>query len=392
MMPPMMRAISEIRALPPHIDSNIARCRVMLSCFAMTALLLDPSRPPMLVWIGSHHMLLRDHTLGIVTLSAHLLYSSIVYLLVRQCVPRPGLAVVTTAADVLFAAAIGLATEGVGSPFFVFFTFALVALGFRAGFRSVMLVAGISVVLYLSMILVSAPDDLGFCITRTVHLAIIGYLIGYLGQQRLNLEQELAELAAAERSTRIARELHDGCVQTLAAVNIKLATCAELLRRGQADDVLAELAGLRKRVNVEHDSLRAYMRSLTRVRSRQARAKQPLVEHQTDTKFSVNVNFAGSGTVLDEVLQILREGIRNVRRHAQANSAAVTVRSDGAQVFVEIDDDGVGFAGEVEEPWTIASRVRELGGRLRINNGPSSGAHLEINLAQADPLGAMLKA
>ncbi len=391
-MPPIIRAISEIRALPPRIDSNIARCRLMLSCFAMAALLLEPSRPQLLAWIGSHHMLLPDHMLGIAMLSAHLLYSSIVYLLVRQRIQRPRLVVATTGADVLFAAAIGFATEGVGSPFFVFFTFALVAVGFRAGFRPVMLVAGISLALYLSMMRISAPDDLSFFIMRAVYLGIIGYLIGYLGQQRLNLEQELAELAAAERSTRIARELHDGCVQTLAAVNVKLATCAELLRRGQTDDVLAELAGLRKRVNVEHDSVRAYMRSLTRLRSRQARAKQPLVEHQTDTKFSVNVNFAGSGTVLDEVLQILREGIRNVRNHAHANSAAVTVRSDGVQVLVKIDDDGVGFEGEVEEPWTIASRVRELGGRLRINNGSSAGAHLEINLAQADPLGALLKA
>ncbi len=392
MQPPKVHVISRSRAIPPHIELGIARCRVMLSCFAMTALLLDPSRPLLPLWVGRHHLVLGAHTIGLATLSAHLLYSAIIYLLVRERMPRPRLVVVTTAADVLFAAAIGFATEGMGSPFFVFFTFALVALGFRAGFRPVMLVAGICEILYLSLMRMSAPDDLSLCIMRTVYLGIIGYLIGYLGQQRLNLENELSEVAATELSTRIARELHDGCMQTLAAVNVKLATCTELLRRGRSNDAIAELGGLRARVNVEHDSLRVYMRSLTRLRT--PRAEDPEVADEPDeaTKFSVQFDFAGSATLVDEVLQIVREGVRNVGRHAHAHWAQVTVLSDDTRVLVKIDDDGVGFARKIEQPWTIASRVRELGGQLRIDTKPSSGAHIEIKLAHVDPLRSALKA
>jgi signal transduction histidine kinase len=47
-----------------------------------------------------------------------------------------------------------------------------------------------------------------------------------------------------------------------------------------------------------------------------------------------------------------------------------------------MDDDGVGFNSECP-PWAIASRVAEYGGRLRINNTESRGAHLEIEIPTA---------
>lgn len=57
--------------------------------------------------------------------------------------------------------------------------------------------------------------------------------------------------------------------------------------------------------------------------------------------------------------------------------------AEGLEVVVKIDDDGVGFSGEAERPWTIASRVDELGGRLRVRNAGSPGAHLEVRLQSA---------
>lgn len=379
----MIRMIPPIRAIPPGIDSGIARCRLILSLLATTALLLDPTRTQLPAWLGPRHAFLGIHTLTLAVFAAYFLYSGILYLLARQQIPRPRLVAASTWADVLFAMAIGFATEAVGSPFFVFFTFALVALGFRAGFRRVTTVAAISVALYLILIRVSYPEDLNFLLMRAVYLAIIGYLIGYLAQQRSNLEEELSEVAATEQCTRLARELHDGCVQTLGAVTLKLAACAELVRRGRTDDTLAELGGLQARINVEHDNLRTYMRSLTRLQDLRARRGDAVNETCDDTRFSVNFDFVASGMLADEVLQIVREGIRNVRRHAHAKSAAVTVTSDASQVLVKIDDDGIGFISQAgaEQPWTIASRVRELGGQLRIDKKASSGAHLEIHLA-----------
>jgi DNA-binding NarL/FixJ family response regulator len=55
---------------------------------------------------------------------------------------------VTICADVLFGAAFGMFTEGATSPACVFFAFAVVAAGVRAGLRQARVVTGASVVMY----------------------------------------------------------------------------------------------------------------------------------------------------------------------------------------------------------------------------------------------------
>jgi signal transduction histidine kinase len=74
---------------------------------------------------------------------------------------------------------------------------------------------------------------------------------------------------------------------------------------------------------------------------------------------------------VEHILQIAREGISNVRRHAQARSATIEIRTDDGQVHVSIEDDGVGFEAHTA-PWSIASRVKEIGGRIDVV--PTPGA------------------
>jgi signal transduction histidine kinase len=58
----------------------------------------------------------------------------------------------------------------------------------------------------------------------------------------------------------------------------------------------------------------------------------------------------------------------------------IEVDGGGGEIVVTIDDDGVGFRDSVEPPWSIASRVAEMGGRLRIDSDRTPGAHLRIAL------------
>src|SRR5439155_1014658 len=90
--------------------------------------------------------------------------------------------------------------------------------------RMILSVAGF-VAVYLSLTLVSRPDGANLYTMRPVYLAITGYLVGYLGEQRLTLESRVRDLEAAAERERIARSLHDGYVQALAGVNLRLGTC-----------------------------------------------------------------------------------------------------------------------------------------------------------------------
>jgi signal transduction histidine kinase len=310
---------------------------------------------------------------------AHLAYSVGLYVaLAGGFAEAPRLVTVSTWTDVLFGAFIALLTEGATSPFNVFFAFAVVAVGLRAGLGSTLVVTAVSAVLYSSLIAMSAPHHAEAYIMRPVYLAITGYLVGYLGQQRLNLEEKVRELENTAQRERIARSLHDGYSQTLAAVNLRLETCRKLLGRQRHDDALRELTDLQASVTREHDQLRAYIRSLIDMETSTSASLLA-----ADTEFEVHADFGGPTRQVEHVLQIMLEGTRNVARHAKAKHARVVATVVAGRMQIVIEDDGVGFPADAPVPWSIASRAAELDGNVALVSHAGPGAHLLVELAHA---------
>jgi signal transduction histidine kinase len=101
----------------------------------------------------------------------------------------------------------------------VFFVFAIVAAGIRPGPRPTIAATLFSVTLYLLVIAVSDAIS-NFYAMRAVYLAIAGYLIGFVGQQRAIFEAGVRELESRAERHLIARSLHDGYVQVLAGASI----------------------------------------------------------------------------------------------------------------------------------------------------------------------------
>lgn len=359
------------------IERSIARCRILLSVMAIVAVYVDPTEPTLTRWLPLRGGPFTIDPAALAVLLAHLGYSStLYYVLARRLVAAPRLAAFATWTDVVFGAAIALVTEGATSPFYAFFAFAVLAVGFRAGFRATLIVTTASVALYLSLIVVSAPQSANFYIMRPAYLAITGYLVGYLGQQRLILEEKVRALEAHGQRQEIARSLHDGYVQALAGVNLRLGICRELMRRGRDEDAFAELAELQDSVNREHDELRVYIYSLIQ------REAEAVVAAPDDARFSILADFSGSRVLVEHVLQIMLEGTRNVSRHAQAQTATIQARTSGRTVRITVDDDGVGFASDAPLPWAIASRVAECAGQMQRNSAHRAGAHLLIELPE----------
>ena len=357
------------------VERKVARCRILLSLFAMAAVCIDPMGPILVRDLGLAGGPVRVDPYALAVFAAHLGYSLAVFSALTIGLVPQGIVAITTWADVLFGTAIALFTHGTSSPFYVFFAFAVIAAGVRGGFRFGMLVTAVSVWLYLSLILVSAPGTTQFhaSVLSAAYLAIVGYLVAYLGRVRLNLESKLAALERAKERNEIARALHDGCVQTLAGTNLTLGSCQELVRRGRAGEALAALGELQASITREYDGLRTYIRELA--------------DHETappsfefDTRFAVNAQFGGSGPLVEHVLQILLEGVRNVRRHAFARVASIEARAAGPDIQIRIDDDGLGFADGAGTPWSISSRVDQLGGQVQLARDNRAGAHLAIAL------------
>jgi signal transduction histidine kinase len=360
---------------PPHVEDHIARCRVILSVVAILAVYVDPTAPYIASWFRLATGRFTIDPYVFVVMGLHLVYSVFVYFAaVRSWFDPNRLAMGTVCADVALGGAIALMTEGATSPFSAFFTFAVVVAGFRSGLRQAMLVTGASVIVYLGTILVAAPGRMNIFLMRPAYLAIVGYLVGYLGQHRIEMQRALQHMEAAQQRHRIARDLHDGFVQALAGINLRLEGCRRLLGRKETGRALSVLTDLQTSVNREYDDLRSYMSMLAGIHESPSTVGLP-----PGTNFSLDIRVNGSIDFVDHVLQIAREGLSNVRRHAGASTARIQVAVEHSQVRIDIEDDGVGLKSHMA-PWSIASRVNEIGGHIRLGGGQLRGCCLSIQL------------
>jgi signal transduction histidine kinase len=98
----------------------------------------------------------------------------------------------------------------------------------------------------------------------------------------------------------------------------------------------------------------------------------------------------GSGalaeTLRGEILQIVREGLTNVARHAAATRALVNVEVGEDAVTIRIEDDGRGMpAGNGDgraaiRPWTILQRTERLAGQLQVDSAPGEGTCISVSI------------
>jgi signal transduction histidine kinase len=210
--------------------------------------------------------------------------------------------------------------------------------------------------------------------------------------------QEFDEALAQERE-RIAADLHDGPVQTSAALRWRLEALQRLIRADPAA-AIEELARILLLAADEAGVLRGFLASLRPER----RGGRPLgeilakiresFEREGGPRVELDVAseaWCGSAERNPEIVNLVQEALANVRKHALATSVHVSVSRQGGMLLVVVHDDGRGFpiAGvfnlEALEtldagPKTIRWRVRKNGGALEVETYPGQGATLRIKM------------
>jgi signal transduction histidine kinase len=345
-------------------DLDIARTRVALSLLAMLSLYIDPTAG------GLFHL----PSPILITLLCHLTYSISSYFALAHRLAPNWMSPLTIALDLVFATAIAYLTEGGTSPSYVFFVFAIIAVGVRTRWQGTVWITLAGVTFYLIVVALSGQIA-GYYVMRAVYLGIAGCLVGFFGQQRRLYELRLRELEAqAERRT-IARSLHDSYMQALAGVNLRLETCRELMRRRHFQNAATQIDELQIGVAREYDQVRAYVQSLA---GNDDSSPRPPTKTEHNPTVELNAAITASSRLTEKTLLIALEGLRNARSHANARTIAIDARITDQHLYIDIRDDGVGFPPHAEPPWTIASYVAEAGGVVRI--GDTHRAELKIVL------------
>jgi signal transduction histidine kinase len=207
-----------------------------------------------------------------------------------------------------------------------------------------------------------------------------------------------ARIGAVERA-RVARELHDGAIQSLVAMEMQM----DVLRRpGTLDPshLGEKLAAIQHLLHQEVLNLRELMEQIKPLDV----GPRELLEHLAEKvetfrrESGIASNFVCQIEEVTlpardarEVSRIVQEALVNVRKHSAARNVLVRLSASDSSWELSIDDDGRGFdfAGRLSHaeldaagkgPVVIKERVRALGGELAVHSRPGEGARLHISI------------
>ena len=188
------------------------------------------------------------------------------------------------------------------------------------------------------------------------------------------------QLAEAEVRDRIARDLHDGVLQTLTLIE-RRSPSPEIaqLARDQERDLRAYLFGDYQ----DHSSLGAVLRSTA------GRFEQSWPG--TTATVAVSDDVADwHGSAVDAVGGAVTEALTNAAKHGRATRAVVfaDVEEASGGLFVSIKDDGCGFdPSAVNEgvgmAQSIRGRIEPLGGTVVFASAGGEGAEVRITIPMA---------
>lgn len=234
-------------------------------------------------------------------------------------------------------------------------------------------------------------------------LLVVGQAAAAFEAARLQAKAE--EVAVLEERARIARDLHDGFIQSLAGIDLRAEACLKLIEKDPAR-VPKELAELQQTVERGYREVRHYLNVL-RSSSREAHDLHATLE-QVAAEFSIRERLRVSlelpaddpplpPSTAYELTQIVREALRNAVRHGGAKDATVKLSTYGAHCSLVIHDNGRGFKapsgavgtdGTVQPnavPWSIRERTAALGGTLRVRSHAGKGVEIHVVVPATTP-------
>ncbi|APU19076.1 sensor histidine kinase [Actinoalloteichus sp. GBA129-24] len=206
------------------------------------------------------------------------------------------------------------------------------------------------------------------------------------------------ESGAQDERQRLAGEIHDTLAQGLAGIITQLQAAERSASvQGETEEHVAR-------------ALRLARSSLTEARrSVQALAPQELGRaHLPDALRTLTERWAEDHGVRAQVevtgdreplspaievslFRVAQESLTNVAKHAAASRVGVTLSYTGAEVLLDVRDDGRGFAKAAGTGFGLTSmrqRIRGVGGHIEVQSAPGEGTSVSARVPAIAPGGA----
>ena len=217
------------------------------------------------------------------------------------------------------------------------------------------------------------------------------------------LRRQLEESKIFQARAGVARDLHDGVLQSLTAITLRL----ESMGRAVDVETRRRIESLQAMIGDEARRLRRFIQELTSrapetTTEALAERLESLGEHlQRDWDLRVELDTVDLTRIpiriAPDIYFVVREALINVARHAGASMARATIAIGDGRLRVAIADDGHGFPFEGSRdgvallaanlaPRMLYERVTALGGRLVVDSGTEgSRLDIEVPLPQSEP-------
>jgi signal transduction histidine kinase len=290
-----------------RIERILAATRALLAIASLFAIWIDPTEP-------RHYSTIVYGLLALFVLEA----VGVLAMVRTQRTSSPQFRLAVHSLDVLWPALIAIFTAGPNSPFYLFYTFVLLEAAYRWGLQATLMTALASTGFFISASFISLAKgltltslfrgsyDLNSFIMRGVYLLIMGYLLGYLGEEEKQLREETASIARVMTKAR-----------------------AEVGVRGTLEAVFEEILGLFRTRQasmavLDHNSGRAFVWNVERQESKK---KVNLTTRELRTQESEGSLFETPGHVWHAVRDRDAANARNYKVYS--------LDEDGRRLFEE---------------------------------------------------------
>lgn len=228
----------------------------------------------------------------------------------------------------------------------------------------------------------------------------------------LYLSERMRQVSIMNERLRVARDLHDGVLQSLTGIRLQLQNLADDLAHTGKEAARRCLLALEEALAIEQRELRGFIEGL-RISNELKEVtggagladRLESVRERIALKWNVPISMtvaepdaALSSTASHVVPLMVHEAVVNALRHARPSWVAVDVRPQDGQLCLVVSNDGHGFPfrGRYDQvalekahvgPVSLRERVALLGGTLTIDSR-DAGSTVEIALPMFNREGA----
>lgn len=209
--------------------------------------------------------------------------------------------------------------------------------------------------------------------------------------ERHRLLAKLERLALLEERARIARDIHDGAIQSLFGTGVILKDVASMV---EDQELATRIDAAAQELGKVIRDLRSFIFGLSpgtltgREIDHTLRSMAESLAARARSRLTIDIDERtadGLGSHASDVLLMAREILSNVARHAEASSVIVRLRGEGESVVLQVEDDGRGF--DLDAPTNSGRGLRNLqerasvmGGSVSVDARPGGGTTVRVRV------------